>query len=104
MDTNIADSSAVAEDLRALAGQLDALEASLGAASPAPGASAAPGTSGSPSPASSSPAVQEGDASTSSLPVAAARFVLVALLLWLAIPAIGSIWLGWRWSRPLGEA
>jgi hypothetical protein len=96
MDTNIADSAAVAENLRALAGQLDALEASLGAGSPAPGASAAP--------SSSPPAGGPGLAPTSSaLPIAAARFVLMGLLAWLAIPAIASIWIGWRWSRPASE-
>jgi hypothetical protein len=76
MATNIEDSSAVAADLRVLAAQLGELEASLGGA---PGAAGA------------------------SLPVDAARFVLVGLLLWLAVPAIASIVVGWRWSRPAPE-
>lgn len=89
MDTNIADSAAVAADLRALADQLRTLEQSVGGqASPAPGASASPG--GVP-------------ATPSSLPITAAGFVLMGLLLWLAVPAVASIWLGWRWSRPAPE-
>jgi hypothetical protein len=97
MESNIGDSTAVAADLRVLAGQLAVLEASLGAASPAPGASVAPG--------SSPPAGGPGLAPTSSaLPIAAARFVLMGLLAWLAVPAIASIWIGWRWSRARPEA
>lgn len=83
MDTNITDSEAVAADLRVLAAQLDELQASLGVDD------------------------DEGQApseSPSSLPVDAARFVLVGLLLWLAVPAIASIWIGWRWSRAAPEA
>ena len=93
MGTNIADSNAVAADLQTLADRLGALEVSLGVtASPAPGATAAPAAGG-------------GLPSTSSsIPIAAARFVLMGLLVWLAIPAIASVWLGWRWSRPRPEA
>src|SRR5207247_514247 len=35
----------------------------------------------------------------SSLPIGAARLVLLGLLAWLAIPAIVSTWLGWRLAR-----
>ena len=80
MDTNIEDSAAVAAELRVLASQLAELEASLDADDEAPVGS---GTS---------------------LPVDAARFVLVGLLLWLAVPAIASTWIGWRWSRAAPEA
>ncbi len=83
MDTNISDSESVAADLRVLAAQLDELQASMGVddhESPTP------------------------TASDASLPVDAARFVLMGLLLWLAIPAIASIWIGWRWSRAAPEA
>ena len=77
MATNVTDSQAVAANLRVLAGQLHELETSLGA-------NAGGGVP---------------DASSASLPIDAARFVLVGLLLWLAIPAVASVWLGWRWSR-----
>jgi hypothetical protein len=76
MQTNISDSAAVAADLRALAAQLDSLEASLGA-----------GPDG------------EVPATDASLPIAAARFVLVGLLVWLAVPALAALTLGWRWTR-----
>jgi hypothetical protein len=76
MQTNIADSTAVAEDLRALAAQLDTLEASLGSG----------GDGGIPS-------------TNAGLPIAAAQVVLVGLLLWLAVPAIAAISLGLRWRR-----
>lgn len=78
MQTNISDSAAVAEDLRALAAQLDSLEASLGGGS-------------------------DGDAAATdtSLPIAAAKFVLVGLLVWLAVPALAALTLGWRWTRPV---
>ena len=94
MGTNVADSEAVATDLRALAEQLGTLEASLGA----PGAQG-PDASGRPT-ASGQPAAGGGlPATSTSLPFAAARFVLMGLLVWLAIPALASVWLGWRWSR-----
>lgn len=71
MSTNIADSQAVAADLLALSQQLDRLEASvIGTGS---SAAADPG-----------------------LPLALARIVLLGLLLWLAVPALVSIWLGGR--------
>ena len=83
MDTNITDSDAVAADLRVVVAQLEVLTSSLGG-----------GSIDSPPPA----------APTASLPIDAARFVLLGLLLWLAVPAIGSIWIGWRWSRAAPEA
>lgn len=110
MDENIADSTAVAEDLRVLAQQLAALEASLGGgASPSPGATGAAGsTAPSALPESPTASAITGEpgvpATSSSLPIAAARFVLMGLLVWLAIPALASIWIGWRWSRPAREA
>lgn len=69
MTTNIADSQAVAADLRALAQQLDRLEASL-AATDAPSGTDA------------------------SLPLGIARLVLLGMLAWLAVPALASIWVG----------
>ena len=82
MATNVTDSAAVAADLRVLAGQLHELELSLGG-----------DTDG-----------QVPAADSASLPIDAARFVLVGLLLWLAVPAVASVWLGWRWSRAAPEA
>ena len=76
--TNITDSAAVAADMRALADQLDTLEASLGAE---PGSAAS---------------------SASSLPIGVAGVVLAGLLIWLAVPALASIWLGWRLTRARG--
>ena len=76
--TNVDDSAAIADDLRTLADRLDALEGSL--ATPA-GA----GLGG--------PTMALTTALTS------ARIVLLGLLLWLAVPAIASTWLGWRLRR-----
>ncbi len=76
MSTNIADSQAVAADLLALSEQLDRLEASV---------------EGTGSPAAADPG----------LPLALARLVLLGLLLWLAVPALVSIWIG---GRLLGSA
>jgi hypothetical protein len=86
MDTNITDSEAVAVDLRVVVDQLAVLQASLGGG----------GSLDGPTPAT--PGASDG------LPIDAARFVLAGLLLWLAIPAIASIWIGWRWSRATPEA
>jgi len=78
MQTNIADSKAVAVDLRTLADQLGQLETTL-----------APGSAGA-----------DGQASASaSLPIGAAGLVLIGLLAWLAVPAIASLWLGARLVR-----
>jgi hypothetical protein len=74
MRTNVGDSAAVAADLQSLAGQLDQLRASLEGA----GAGTVP---------------------AATLPVDAARLVLVGLLAWFAVPAIASLWLGWRLLR-----
>ena len=76
MTQNIADSQAVAADLRALAAQLDRLEASLGTSSG--------GVTG----------------ANASLPVDLARIVLLGLLAWLAVPALASLWVGGRLLRP----
>jgi hypothetical protein len=75
---NVADSTAVAVDLRNLADRLRRLEASTGASG-----SGTPGTA----------------EAGSSLPIGAARLVLLGLLAWFAIPAIVSTWLGWRLVR-----
>ena len=75
---NVADSTAVAVDLRNLADRLRRLEATTGASG-----RGAPGTA----------------EAGSSLPIGAARLVLLGLLAWLAIPAIVSTWLGWRLVR-----
>jgi hypothetical protein len=71
MTTNVADSQAVAADLERLAEQLDTLESGLATTS---------------------------TTSLASLGIAvdAARLVLVGLLLWLAVPAAASIWVGAR--------
>ena len=76
MGTNVSDTTAVAADLRVLATQLDALEATLGT-----------GPDGE---------VPTGDATFA---VASARFVLLGLLLWLAVPAVAAVALGWRWRN-----
>jgi hypothetical protein len=76
MTTNVSDSAAVAADLRELAAQIDTLEMSLGAGPDA-----------------------EVPSTGTGLPIAAAQAVLVGLLLWLAVPAIAAISLGWRWTR-----
>lgn len=72
--TNVADTAAVAADLRTLATQLDELESSLTAS-------------------------DGGSLGSASAALNAARIVLVGLLAWLAVPAVLSTWLGWRLSR-----
>jgi hypothetical protein len=72
--TNVADTAAVASDLRTLATQLDALEEKL-----------------------DTPDAAGLGSATAALN--AARLVLVGLLAWLAVPAVLSTWLGWRLSR-----
>ena len=72
--TNVADTAAVAADLRTLATQLDELESSL----------------------ETPDAAGLGSATAA---VNAARIVLVGLLAWLAVPAVIATWLGWRLSR-----
>ena len=71
--TNVADTAAVAADLRTLATQLDELEASLGTA-------------------------DGGGLGSATAALNAARIVLVGLLAWLAVPAVICTWLGW--ARP----
>lgn len=75
--TNVADTSAVAEDLRALATQLRELEASLGTS-------------------------QGAGLESATVALNAARIVLVGLLAWLAVPAVLCTWLGWRLTRIRG--
>jgi hypothetical protein len=72
--TNVADTAAVAANLRALASQLAALEASLGAP-------------------------DSGSLGSAAVALNAARIVLLGLLVWLAVPAVLSTWLGWRLTR-----
>ena len=79
LDSNMADSLAVQADLGRLADQLDALRSDLGAGS-------AGANAGSPAAAA----------------IGLARFVLIGLLTWLAVPALVALWLGWRWSRTEG--
>jgi hypothetical protein len=74
---NQADTVSVAADLRSLAAQLRSLDVSL---SPTPGASTASPAAG----------------------LLLLRVVLLGLLLWLAVPAILSLWLGWRIRRSAG--
>jgi len=72
--TNVADTAAVAADLRTLATQLDELESSLAAS-------------------------DGGSLGSATAALNAARIVLVGLLAWLAVPAVLCTWLGWRLSR-----
>jgi hypothetical protein len=74
--TNVADTAAVAGDLRSLVTRLDALETSLGAS--------------------------EGEGlGSATVALNAARIVLLGLLVWLAVPAVLCTWLGWRLRRRL---
>jgi len=79
MRMNVSDSESVATDLRALAVQLDRLRASLGDTATTAGGF--------------------GGTGSVSLPVDAARLVLLGLLAWFAVPAFVSLWLGWRLLR-----
>lgn len=81
MQTNVADSEAVAADLRALADRLDRLRTGLG------------------DPAGAT----EGAPPSARTTLGIAQLVLVGLLAWLAVPALGSLWLGWRFAR-LGKS
>ncbi|MES1239277.1 MAG: hypothetical protein ABUL57_00285, partial [Chloroflexota bacterium] len=76
LDSNVADSAAVATDLRALADQLDRLRDSV---APADLATADP------------------EAAGKLLKVG--LFVVLALLAWLSVPAIVAIEIGRRWRR-----
>lgn len=77
---NVTDSESVAADLRSLADQLDRLRANLGGEAVTGGAA-------------------DAGRSNPGLAVDAARIVLLGLLAWFAIPAIVSLWLGWRLLR-----
>ena len=79
--TNATDGAAVAGNLRTLATQLDELGAGLG--EPA-GDGTTPG-----------PGAGRGAAAA----LAVARLLLLGILAWLAVAAIGSAWLGWRLFR-----
>jgi hypothetical protein len=69
--TNVADSAAVADDLRTLADRLESLEEGL-----------------------NDPA--GGSLGSAAAALTATRIVLLGLLLWFAVPAVASTWLGWR--------
>ena len=71
--TNVADSQAVAGDLRSLADRLGRLKDELQ-------------TGG-------------GVTTSSGPPILAAELLVLALLAWLAVPAVASLWLGWRLRR-----
>jgi hypothetical protein len=76
LDANVADSTAVATDLRALADQLDRLRDSVQD-------DGAPAT----------------DPTTAGTLLRVALIVILALLAWLAVPAIAAIEIGRRWRR-----
>jgi hypothetical protein len=80
LSRNVADTNAVAADLRDLAGRLTALEATVQPGAPGNGS----------------------DGGT--LPIGLARLVLLGLLAWFAIPAVVSTWLGWRLTRRPSQA
>lgn len=79
LDANVADSATVAASLRALADQLERLRDSVGGSAATDAPAADPGTAG------------------TLLRVALA--VILALLAWLAVPAIAAIEVGRRWRR-----
>ena len=78
LTTNVTDSEAVASDLRSLADRLRQLETTL---QPATGAAASPG-----------------------LPILVAQIVLLGILAWFAVLALGCVWVGLRVARnqPIG--
>jgi hypothetical protein len=78
LTTNVTDSESVATDLRSLAGRLRQLETTL---QPSSGAAASPG-----------------------LPILVAQIVLLGILAWFAVLALGCVWVGLRVARnqPIG--
>jgi hypothetical protein len=74
---NVTDSETAASDLGALADEVAALHAEL---------------------AASVPATADG-AGALATSIAALRLLLAALLIWLAVPAVAALWIGWRWWR-----
>jgi hypothetical protein len=73
LNTNVADSQAVSADLHSLADRLGELETQLQPSGNAP------------------------DASGPS--ILAVELLVLALLVWLSVPAVASLWLGWRLTR-----
>jgi hypothetical protein len=73
LSTNVADSQAVSTDLRSLADRLGQLESELQASG--------------------------GVISPSGPPILAVELLVLALLMWLSVPAVASLWLGWRLTR-----
>jgi len=80
LDANVADSEATAARFRELGGQLDRLRLELEASGAASTA-------------------QSGGLQGLGTQVAILSVVLLALLVWLAVPAMAAIWVGWRWWR-----
>jgi hypothetical protein len=76
LETNVGDTTNAAADLRGLALELRVLRAEFEA-------DAGSGTA---------------DTSMTGT-LTLARFVIIGLLLWLAVPAVIATWLGWRWVR-----
>lgn len=77
LDANVGDSTAVAVNLRAIADQLERLQGSVD------GNGGAPAT----------------DPATAGTQLRAAMAIIIALLAWLAVPAIAAIEVGRRWRR-----
>jgi hypothetical protein len=73
LTTNVADSQSVASDLRSLSDRLRQLETTVQGSG--------------------------GIGGSTTLPIALAQLVLLALLAWISVPAIASIWLGRRLVR-----
>lgn len=79
LDANVGDSTNVAADLRTVADQLERLRTSVSGTDESPASD--PGTAGT--------------------MLRGALLVIMALLAWLAVPAIAAIEIGRRWRRPL---
>lgn len=86
LDANVTDSATVAASLRTLADQLDRLRDSVGATT-----GTGSGAGGVDAPAS--------DPGTAGTLLRVALAVILALLAWLAVPAIAAIEIGRRWRR-----
>jgi hypothetical protein len=81
LDANVGDSTAVAADLRALADQLERLKVSIAGGDGAPA----------------------NDPGTAETLLRVGGAVILALLAWLAVPAIAAIEIGRRWRRVDGK-
>ena len=76
LDANVTDSNAAAARLHELSGRLATLRSELESGNAA------------------------GGASNLTLEITILRLLLLALLVWLAVPAVAAAWLGWLWRRP----